>query len=432
LTANNNTYAYDFENHLTNLNGGSVGYVYDGDGTRVAKTVGGITTNYLVDTNNPTGYAQVVDELQSGSVVKSFTYGHDLISQRIVGSSLSFYGYDGHGSVRLLTDASAPVTDTYDYDGFGNLMSRTGTTPNDYLYSGEQFDANLGFYYLRARYMNPSSGRFMSSDSFEGNAYDPISLHKYLYAGANPVNQIDPSGRFSLIDTVITSTIIGAISGFGIGLLTGGLKGAVRGAIQGAVLGALVPLTGAGVGTVLLGSAARGVLIVGWGVGLGSAGVSGYSFATATTGQERFEAGVGLIASVGFMFVGPKVLQYANTRVISAGELNTEFVTLRGPNAQPPWASETMVTETILTRPATYVRVYTEGQTNPVGAWVMEPSEIQGLSLSQIQQRFALPFTPSSITQQPVQAGTTVRIGMAGENSFGPGGGMQINIVDPQ
>ena len=104
--ASGNSYAYDFENHLTSLNGGNVTYVYDGDGNRVAKTVGGVSTDYLVETNNPTGYAQVVEELQSGAVVKSFTYGHDLISQRIVGGSLSFYGYDGHGLVRLLTRAT--------------------------------------------------------------------------------------------------------------------------------------------------------------------------------------------------------------------------------------------------------------------------------------------------------------------------------------
>lgn len=78
-----------------------------------------MTTNYLVDTNNLTGYAQIVDELQSGSVIKSFSYGHDLISQRVVAGSLSFYQYDGHGSVRILTDSSAAITDTYDYDAFG-------------------------------------------------------------------------------------------------------------------------------------------------------------------------------------------------------------------------------------------------------------------------------------------------------------------------
>ena len=127
-----NSYTYDFENRLTALGGGLVSYVYDGDGNRVAKSVGGLTTNYLVDTNNPTGYAQVVEELQGGAVVKTFTYGHDLISQRCsaltANCSLSFYQYDGHGSVRQLTNGGGAVTDTYDYDAFGNLISRTGTT----------------------------------------------------------------------------------------------------------------------------------------------------------------------------------------------------------------------------------------------------------------------------------------------------------------
>lgn len=45
-----------------------VAVVYDGDGNRVSETIAGVTTQYLVDTQNPTGYAQVVDEIQNGSV----------------------------------------------------------------------------------------------------------------------------------------------------------------------------------------------------------------------------------------------------------------------------------------------------------------------------------------------------------------------------
>ena len=58
--------------------------------------------------------------------------------------STSFYGYDGHNNVRYLTDASANVTDTYDYDAFGTLIAQYGSTPNNYLYCGQQFDADLG------------------------------------------------------------------------------------------------------------------------------------------------------------------------------------------------------------------------------------------------------------------------------------------------
>jgi RHS repeat-associated protein len=75
------------------------------------------------------------------------------------------------------------------------LIYRGGATPNDYLYGGEQFDANLGFYYLRTRYMNPESGRFFSADSFAGNADDPVSLHKYLYADADPIDRNQSRGQ---------------------------------------------------------------------------------------------------------------------------------------------------------------------------------------------------------------------------------------------
>jgi RHS repeat-associated protein len=80
----------------------------------------------------------------------------------------SFYGFDGHGSVRFLTSSTGAVTDTYDYDAFGNLISSTGTTPNNYLFAGEQFDPALGIYYNRARYYDQRQGRFWSMDTYEG------------------------------------------------------------------------------------------------------------------------------------------------------------------------------------------------------------------------------------------------------------------------
>jgi RHS repeat-associated protein len=84
---------------------------------------------------------------------------------------------------------------TYDYDAFGNLIHSTGTTLNNYLFTGEQFDPELGFYYNRARYLNTSTGRFWSMDTDEGFDQEPSSLHKYLYAGTDPVNHIDASGH---------------------------------------------------------------------------------------------------------------------------------------------------------------------------------------------------------------------------------------------
>jgi len=188
--------SYDFENHL--IQHGAVTIVYDGDGNRVSETVGGVTTNYLVDTQNPTGYAQVVDELQSGTVTRTYSYGLERISETHTLNSVlttSFYGYDGHGSVRQLFSSSGAVTDAYDFNAFGNLVNSTGSTPNVYMFADEAYDAALGLYYNRARYYNQQIGRFWNMDTYEGSTRDPLSLHKYLYTEGNPVNHTDPDGH---------------------------------------------------------------------------------------------------------------------------------------------------------------------------------------------------------------------------------------------
>ena len=202
------TSTYDFENHL--ISKGGVTIVYDGDGNRVSETVAGVTTKYLVDTLNPTEYAQVLDELRGGSVFRTYSYGLERINenQQIGGTwTTSFYGYDGHGSARQLTNSAGVVTDTYDFDAFGNLISSTGSTPNVYLFAGEQYDQALAVYYNRARYLNTTTARFWSMDSHEGNPYDPGTLHKYLYTAGNPVNNIDPTGHESIDEIVAVVSI---------------------------------------------------------------------------------------------------------------------------------------------------------------------------------------------------------------------------------
>jgi RHS repeat-associated protein len=194
LASGSNSYVWDFVARLLSANQAAVQMVYDGDGNRVAKTTASGTTAYLVDDLNPTGYAQVVEELSGGVVQRVYTYGVNRLSESQILSGAwtpSFYGYDGEGHVRYLTGVSGAVTDTYDYDAFGNLINSSGSTPNLYRYRGEQFDQDLGLYYLRARWYNPVTGRLLSRDPIDtGN--------KYTYAGADPANLVDPSGLQSI------------------------------------------------------------------------------------------------------------------------------------------------------------------------------------------------------------------------------------------
>jgi RHS repeat-associated protein len=183
----------------------------------------------LVDKNRP--YAQVLEENVDGSVAVRYVHGLDLISQSNNGQQ-SVYLVDGLGSTRVLADESGGVIDSYTYDAFGSLINSTGGTENKYLFAGEQFDENLGQYYLRARYYDPSAGRFTRRDTYEGDVFEPATLHKYLYAHANPVNGIDPSGLYPislsyllfyppLTFLTVPQVALAGAGAFGIGLTIG-------------------------------------------------------------------------------------------------------------------------------------------------------------------------------------------------------------------
>jgi len=132
--------------------------------------------------------------------------------------------YDGQGSVRHRSDTAGALIsysysggscDTFAYDAYGQRVDPLKDTVNEGLfYTGEQWDNSAQMYYLRSRYYDPLNGRFNQMDSFAGNNEDPQSLHKYLYCHANPVNAIDPSGKFEIglnLMTLITIVIIAIV-----------------------------------------------------------------------------------------------------------------------------------------------------------------------------------------------------------------------------
>lgn len=138
---------------------------------------------------------------------RTYTYSSALVSQKETNSNqVSFYRFDAHGNVRLLTDGAGEITDTYDYDAFGNIANAFGSTSNDYLYTGERFDHSLSSYYLRERYYKPERGRFLTSDPFAGFLEEPRTRHDYLYVGADPVNLVDPSGLAETFEKVFLRT----------------------------------------------------------------------------------------------------------------------------------------------------------------------------------------------------------------------------------
>ena len=176
-------------------------FTYDGNGDRVKQTKDSTDTTYLVDSEPEN--ARVLMET-TGTSTTYYIYGHDLLYTIDAAGAPHYQHTDTLGSVVAITDASGNVEQTYGYDVFGQIRAATGSSGNRYTFAGEENDAS-GLVYLRARYYNPVTGRFLSRDPFPAKATDTQTLNRYVYVKNNPTNYVDPSGKFlfELLDKVI-------------------------------------------------------------------------------------------------------------------------------------------------------------------------------------------------------------------------------------
>ncbi len=194
------TYFWDLESRLVRvekMDGTVVTHAYDADGNRIKTELTPPTgppqiTNLLVDTSGPLSHV-VAETDDSGTFLALYVRGDDLLTV-IRQAEQRFYHAEGLGSVRFLTDENGFVTDSYEYSAFGESLAHNGLDLQPYTFAGEPFDPNLGFYYNRARWLDPSLGRFVRADLFEGSPKEPATLHRYLYARQDPQNRVDPSG----------------------------------------------------------------------------------------------------------------------------------------------------------------------------------------------------------------------------------------------
>ncbi|MCC7206261.1 MAG: RHS repeat-associated core domain-containing protein, partial [Anaerolineae bacterium] len=150
-----------------------------------------LTTDYLLDIR--TDLAQLLRETTTGGPTTDDTWymlGLDIIGQQRNGA-WSYFGYDGLGSVRHLTDEYGSITARMSYDPYGAPIQPN--TASSLGFTGELTDP-LGLIYLRARTYNPALGIFTSRDPVLGVAGLSASYNGYGYVHGNPVNYRDPSG----------------------------------------------------------------------------------------------------------------------------------------------------------------------------------------------------------------------------------------------
>ena len=220
------TFGWDYENRLISatVNGTSVSYTYRGDGLRHSKTVGSNTISLRAEALEAEAYTWDVNRglpvvLQDGAY--TYVYGLGLISQTDNSGNQSYFLGNGLGSTEALVDGSGNVIATYKYDVYGAVRSSSGSGSTEYRFTGQQDDADIGYTYLRARYYDQATGRFLSKDPWRGRVSLPATQHHYAYSANDPVNWRDPRG----LDYVDVNITVGAGLGVTFGLMFSNEKG---------------------------------------------------------------------------------------------------------------------------------------------------------------------------------------------------------------
>lgn len=183
------TLTYDAENRpLTITSGGTTTtFVYDGDGGRVKKIVGTLTSLYIGK----------LYECENTACTKLIFAGSQRIAMKqVINGVVDYYHPDHLGSTSVVTTATGTLEQSLAYYPFGGTWVNTGTANVPYKYTGKELDASTGLYFYEARYYDPALGRFISADTIVPSPRDPQSLNRYSYVGNNPLRYTDPTGHW--------------------------------------------------------------------------------------------------------------------------------------------------------------------------------------------------------------------------------------------
>ncbi|WP_260472071.1 DNRLRE domain-containing protein [Bacillus canaveralius] len=225
-------YTYNAANHLTSVNGQS--YSYDNNGNLVnngSKSFIYNEENRLIEVKSKTGESlvkftydlegrraskttatgtiyfhyngqKIMNETDSqNNIIAEYTWDSKGKPVTMTKGGITYYYHlNGHGDVIMLTDQNGSVVAEYEYDAWGNIVSKTGTmaASNPLRYTSYYYDDEIGFYYLLARYYDPKNGGFITRDAHSGSCDSPLTQNGYSYANNNPVMVYDPDGNNGL------------------------------------------------------------------------------------------------------------------------------------------------------------------------------------------------------------------------------------------
>jgi len=301
-----NSYVWDARNRLVSADNNGATFTYDPLGRRVGKQILSASTDYLYEGAN------LVQERSNGAVTANLLTGG--VDERFVrtDSTGSFnYLTDALGSTVALIDSTGASVEQYSYGPYG-MLSASGSSSNSYTYTGRETDG-LGIDFYRARYYNPTTGRFLSEDpiGFRGG------INKYAYVGGSPTNFIDPSGMdkknpFQCASDTASKVSLASLTGLGD---AGGVTGFAANALGGNAFSGLTDL-----GTSLVTGSGGGHSVfynMGQGVAAGPTQGFGAAFGSSIEGTP-WASGPADVAT-------NAILKAVNSGLNSGSELTTLF-----------------------------------------------------------------------------------------------------------
>ena len=191
------TFTWENGRNLKTVSTGSntITMQYDSEGLRTQKKYNNERINYYYDNNkNLTG-------MDCSGVVLFFHYDSNgnVTAMSHYGSKY-YYVKNLQGDIERIVDRSGNTVVTYTYDVFGKIISQTDTSDcnlaniNPFRYRGYVYDSETGLYYLKSRYYDPVTGRFLNADMYCDTQSSILGTNMFAYCNNNPVNQIDPEG----------------------------------------------------------------------------------------------------------------------------------------------------------------------------------------------------------------------------------------------
>lgn len=202
------TYEYDANGIRTRKELDESGYTYDTLNGKVMREVGqfdGVAKRQVIDF--------IYDESGRPFAMRYSADGGVTVTTY-------YYVLNLQGDVVKLVTSSGSVVASYEYDAWGNILSKSGTMAdkNPLRYRGYYYDSETGFYYLQSRYYDPANRRFINADSYASTGQGFVGCNMFAYCLNNPVNYIDVTGEGAIAITIATYVVyalVFAISAYG-------------------------------------------------------------------------------------------------------------------------------------------------------------------------------------------------------------------------